>query len=71
MVLCRVESRSTKCLLKGWCMNSIIVAIGKDVFRSFIEFEKAHDTIDEHGMYQMLRLYGWIETVLCDVSVVV
>ena len=30
---------------------------GKDVFRAFIDFEKAYDTIDRHGMWQMLRVY--------------
>ena len=30
----------------------------KDVFRAFIDFEKAYDTIDRHGMWQMLRVYG-------------
>ena len=24
----------------------------------FIELEKAYDTIDRHGMWQMLRVYG-------------
>ena len=29
-----------------------------DVFWSFIDLEKAYDTIDRHGMWQMLRVYG-------------
>ena len=30
---------------------------GKDVFCAFIDLEKAYDTIDPHGMWQMLRVY--------------
>ena len=31
---------------------------GKDVFWAFMDLEKAYDTIDRHGMRQMLRVYG-------------
>ena len=31
---------------------------GKDVFRAFMDLEKAYDTIDRHGMWQILRVYG-------------
>ena len=31
---------------------------GKDVFCAFVDLEKAYDTIDRHGMWQMLRVYG-------------
>ena len=34
------------------------LANGKDVFWAFMDFEKAYDTIDRHGMWQMLRVYG-------------
>ena len=34
------------------------LAGGKGVFRAFIDLEKAYDTIDRHGMWQMLRVYG-------------
>ena len=30
----------------------------KDVFLAFTDFEKAYDTIDLHGMWQMLLVYG-------------
>ena len=30
----------------------------KDVFQAFMDLEKAYDTIDRHGMWQMLRVYG-------------
>ena len=30
---------------------------GKDVFWVFMDLEKAYDTIDLHGMLQMLRVY--------------
>ena len=34
------------------------LANGKDVFCAFIDLEKAYDTIDRHGMWQMLIVYG-------------
>ena len=34
------------------------LANGKDVFWAFRDLEKAYDTIDRHGMWQMLRVYG-------------
>ena len=34
------------------------LANGKDVFWWFTDLEKAYDTIDRHGMWQMLRVYG-------------
>ena len=34
------------------------LANGKDVFWAFIDLEKAYDTIDQQGMWQMLRVYG-------------
>ena len=34
------------------------LANGKDVFWAFMDSEKAYDTIDRHGMWQMLRVYG-------------
>ena len=34
------------------------LANGKDVFWAFMNLEKAYDTIDQHGMWQMLRVYG-------------
>ena len=30
----------------------------KDVFWASMDLEKAYDTIDRHGMCQMLRVYG-------------
>ena len=81
------------------------LANGKDVFLAFMHLEKAYDTIDWYGMWQMLRVDGvggillkavqsfyvdsracvrvandvsgwfpvkcWIETGLCDLSLVV
>ena len=49
------------------CMDQLFVvrqvcekylANGKDVFVAFMDFEKAYDTIDRHGMWQIIRLYG-------------
>ena len=37
------------------CENYL--ANGKDVLRAFMDLEKAYDTIDRHGMWQMLRVY--------------
>ena len=37
---------------------------GKDVFRAFIDLEKAYDTIDRHSMWQMPRVYGVGEKLL-------
>ena len=34
------------------------LANGKDVFWAFMDLEKAYDTINRHGMWQMLRVYG-------------
>ena len=34
------------------------VANGKDVFWAVMDLEKAYDTIDRHGMWQMLKVYG-------------
>ena len=31
---------------------------GKDVFWAFMDLEKAYDTIDRHGMWQILRVYA-------------
>ena len=31
---------------------------GKDVFWVFMDLEKANDTIDWHGVWLMLRVYG-------------
>ena len=33
------------------------LAIGKDVFSAFMDSEKACDTIDRHGMWQMQGVY--------------
>ena len=34
------------------------LANGKNVFWAFMNLEKAYDTIDRHGLWQMLRVYG-------------
>ena len=36
----------------------------KDIFWAFTDLEKAYDTIDRHGMWQMLRVYGVGEKLL-------
>ena len=37
---------------------------GKDVFWGFMDLEKAYDAIDQHDMWQMLRVYGVGEKLL-------
>ena len=37
---------------------------GTDVFWAFMDLEKAYDTIDRHGMWKMLRVYGVEEKLL-------
>ena len=34
------------------------LAYGKGVFWAFMDLEKAYDTIERHGMWQMLGVYG-------------
>ena len=34
------------------------LANGKDVFWVFMDLEKQYDTIDQHGMWQIIKLYG-------------
>ena len=34
------------------------LAKGKDVFWEFMDLEKPYDTIDQQGMWQMLRVHG-------------
>ena len=38
------------------CEKSL--ANGKDIFWAFKDLEKAYDTMNRHGMWQMLRVYG-------------
>ena len=49
------------------CMNQVLAVSHvceeylvnvKDVSWAFMDLETAHDTIDRHGMWQMLRVYG-------------
>ena len=56
MGLGRVEVTLTNCLLKGRCVK--VSRKWKDVFFAFIDLEKAYDTIDRHGMWQILKVYG-------------
>ena len=56
------------------------LANGKDVFWAFMDLEKAYYTIDRHGMWQMIRVYGiggklmkavqsfYVDSRACDVS---
>ena len=41
-----------------WQVCEKYLANGKNVFWVFIDLEKAYDTIDHHGMWQTLRVYG-------------
>ena len=55
-VYVRIEDAWTKCLPYGRCEKYL--ANGKDVFWAFMDLEKAYDTIDRHGIWQMLTVYG-------------
>ena len=39
------------------------LANGKDVSWAFMNSEKAYDTIDRHGMWQMLKCRSWRKIV--------
>ena len=41
-----------------WQVCEKYLANGKDVFWAFMDLKNEYDTIDRHGMWQMLRLYG-------------
>ena len=40
------------------------VANWKDVFSTFIDIVKAYDTIDQHAVGQLLRVYEVVATLL-------
>ena len=42
----------------NWPLLCSRLTNGKDVFWAFIDLEKAYDTINRHGVWQMLRVYG-------------
>ena len=46
----------TKCLSKGKCVKSILQI--EKLCSGRLWIWKRHDTIDRHGMWQMLRVYG-------------
>ena len=51
----KVEGAWTKCLLYGKCVKSIL----RIEEMHFVRFwKRSIDTIDRHGMWQMLRVYG-------------
>ena len=50
-----ILTANTRCFLAN---GEKYFANGKDVFWAFMGLEKAYDTIDRHGMWQMLRVYG-------------
>ena len=39
------------------------LANGKNVFWAFMDLEKAYDTIEQHGMWQMPRVYVVVEVM--------
>ena len=41
-----------------WQVCEKYLANGKDALWAFMDLEKSYDTIDRHGMWQMLRVYG-------------
>ena len=57
MGLRRVEDAWTKVYAVRQVCEKYL-ANGIDVLWAFMYLEKAYDTIDRHGMWQMLRVYG-------------
>ena len=54
-------SQGRGCMTKVFAVRYVCekyLANGKNLFWEFMDFEKAYDTIDRHGMWQMLRVYG-------------
>ena len=59
MKIAQLLKRAQLPLLGGGRSHGILsTANGKDVFRAFMDLKKPYDTIDRHGMWQMLRVYG-------------
>ena len=57
------QRHAPRCIHKMQAILSVQVcekylANGKNVFWAFMDLEKAYDTVDRHGMWQMLRVYG-------------
>ena len=49
------------CMEKVFAVRQVgekYLANRKNVFWSFMDLEKTYDTIDRHGMWQMLRVFG-------------
>ena len=40
-----------------WQVCEKYLTNGKDAFWAFMDLEKAYNTTDQHGMWQMLRVY--------------
>ena len=55
MGLGRVEDTRQVFAVRHVCEKYL--ANGKDVFWAFMDLAKAYDTIDRHGMWQMLKVY--------------
>ena len=53
----RVEDAWTRCLLWGRCVRSIS-QMGGMYSMSFVDLEKAYNTVDRHGMWHMLGVCG-------------
>ena len=59
LVYTRYEGRG--CMDQVFAVRQVCekyLAIGKDLFWAFMDLEKAYDTSDRHGMWQMLKVYG-------------
>ena len=65
MILCIEEQRGFRqgrgCIDHGFAIRQVCEkypANGKDVFWAFMNLAQTFDTIDRHGMWQMLRVCG-------------
>ena len=50
-----------RCMVKVFAVRQVCeknLGNGKEVLWALMDLEKAFDTIDQHGMWQMLRVYG-------------
>ena len=56
-----VFRQGRRCIQQVFAIRQVCekyLANGKNVFWAFMDLEKAYDTIDRHGMWQTLRVYG-------------
>ena len=58
IVFCFVKTFYVFSVVAFFLCHFFYLANGKDVFWAFMDLDKAYDTIDRHGLWLMLRVYG-------------